>query len=197
MTPKTEVMVGVDTKHAEIEKWMEAASTGVNAHSDANGAFGVTGAPGTISAPSATGAISTNDAAIIPSNGAALPILVLDPSKVKANNPTDHAKRLNEEVQKEREEMQRKIQLEVQTAVAANEKVAQQKYQWMQQEFDQQMRVQIADAEQKMQTVQNQARKKIEDADKEREEVAEAAIELEMNKVREKERKVEVSKCTL
>ena len=53
------------------------------------------------------------------------------------------------------------------------------------------MRIQITDAEQKMQTVQNQARKEIEDADRQREEVAAALIESEMKKVREKESKVD------
>ena len=172
MTPKTEVKVGADAKNAEIEKWMEGANTVVNAHFDANGVPGVNGATGAMGASSATGAISTNDAANIPSNGAAPPIFVLNPSK-------------------EREEMQREIQLEVQKAVAANEKAAQQKYQWMQQEFDRQMRIQITDAEQKMQIVQNQARKEIEDADRQREQVAAAIIESEMKKVREKESKVD------
>ena len=42
-----------------------------------------------------------------------------------------------------------------------------------------------------MQTVQNQARKEIEDADRQREQVAAAIIESEMKKVREKESKVD------
>ena len=181
-TPKTEVKAAIDKKEEDIVRWVQetgAFDTGVNNEPGVAGALGV------------PGVIVTNGAA--PASTAP-PAMILDPKTIKVTKPNAYALKLDEEVKKEREEMQkrmreevqRQVQAEVAKATAAKE-AAEQKLQNMHQEFRRQMKERVELNEQQIQSIQNQAKAEIERADKEREVIATAAIEQEMQKVRKRE----------
>ena len=114
LTPATEVKE--KEKNAEIARWIEEAATGV---------IGVTGVTGAIGAIEANNATDTIPPLIHP------PVLNL--------NPTEFARRLNEEVEKERKEMEQQKCAEIARAVEEIQKAAPQQISQMQQGHQRQM----------------------------------------------------------
>ena len=127
-TPATEVKRKEEARNAEIARWVEKVDTGVIGDTGVTGAIGVTGAVGVTGAIGATKANNATDAIPPPIHP---PVLSL--------NPSEFARRLNEEVEKERKEMEQQKCVEITRAIEEIQKATQQKISQMQQDHQRQM----------------------------------------------------------
>ena len=137
-----------------------------------------------------------NNTATNASPGNPPPVLILDPAAAIAAKE----KRLQEEKEKEREHMEKIMQAKIQEAIEATNNAAQQRINSIQQDFHRQLmekQTKVTQAESQVKEIANQAQQRIERADREREVAAVAAVEIEMQKVREKESKLDQQLITI
>ena len=115
MTPKSEVNANVNKKE-EIARWVQETGAFDTGAVNGIGVSGVTGAPGATGVNGASGV--TGVPGVTATNNPSIPpAIILDTKQIKAPNPSAYALKLDEEVKKEREEMQKQMQEEVKRRV--------------------------------------------------------------------------------
>ena len=148
-----------------MAKWLEESKAYAAVTSDKTGAPGAPGTPIVNGAAVITGANAHGM-----SSPMAPPLLILDPSKVPATNPSSYAKKLEEEVKKGKDEMRRQMESEMekrlqdelkkasaanQAAVTAAAEAAEEKLRRMHQEFSRQMQARVQQNEQNVKSIKD------------------------------------------